>query len=216
MLFVGIGGLWFIPSFHSITKLSPFLGALCVLSVLWIVNEIFNRKLMNVDKLIQRPTLRALQYGTIKMILFVMGFMLAVGVLEESGVLGQFADLMEREVHDVWFTGLLTAGVSAFLDNFATAMSMISLHDIVDVETLARGLDGGYLHQFVQNGSYWKIMAYASAIGGNILCTGSLSGLALMKVEHMHVGWYFKTVGIKAALGGLCGFVAMWLIIYFS
>ena len=25
MLFVGIGGLWFIPTFHSITKLSPFL-----------------------------------------------------------------------------------------------------------------------------------------------------------------------------------------------
>ena len=41
MLFVGIGGLWFIPTFHNITKLSPFLGALCVLSVLWIVNEIF-------------------------------------------------------------------------------------------------------------------------------------------------------------------------------
>ena len=38
MLFVGIGGLWFIPTFHSITKLSPFLGALCVLSILWIVN----------------------------------------------------------------------------------------------------------------------------------------------------------------------------------
>ncbi|MDQ9832169.1 hypothetical protein RFY41_03795, partial [Acinetobacter soli] len=35
--------LWFIPTFHNITKLSPFLGALCVLSVLWIVNEIFNR-----------------------------------------------------------------------------------------------------------------------------------------------------------------------------
>ena len=44
MLLVGIGGLWFIPTFHNITKLSPFLGALCVLSILWIVNEIFNRK----------------------------------------------------------------------------------------------------------------------------------------------------------------------------
>lgn len=27
MLLVGIGGLWFIPTFHNITKLSPFLGA---------------------------------------------------------------------------------------------------------------------------------------------------------------------------------------------
>ena len=39
MLVVGIGGLWFIPTFHNITKLSPFLGALCVLSIVWVVNE---------------------------------------------------------------------------------------------------------------------------------------------------------------------------------
>ena len=45
MLLLGIGGLWFIPTFHNITKLSPFLGALCVLSLLWIINEIFNRKI---------------------------------------------------------------------------------------------------------------------------------------------------------------------------
>lgn len=41
ILVVGIGGLWFIPTFHNITKLAPFLGALCVLSVLWVVNEAF-------------------------------------------------------------------------------------------------------------------------------------------------------------------------------
>ena len=72
MLFVGIGGLWFIPTFHSITKLSPFLGALCVLSVLWIVNELFNHRLFTVDKMIDRRIPRTLQYGVLQMILFVM------------------------------------------------------------------------------------------------------------------------------------------------
>ena len=66
MLFVGIGGLWFIPSFHRITKLSPFVGALCVLSVLWIVNEIFNRKLMRVDAMIHRRIPLVLQYVSYK------------------------------------------------------------------------------------------------------------------------------------------------------
>ena len=47
MLIVGIGGLWFIPTFHNITKLSPFLGALCVLSVLWIVNEVMTDSTVN-------------------------------------------------------------------------------------------------------------------------------------------------------------------------
>ena len=49
MLIVGIGGLWFIPTFHNITRLAPFLGASCVLSVLWVVNEAFNHKLINAD-----------------------------------------------------------------------------------------------------------------------------------------------------------------------
>lgn len=84
MLIVGIGGLWFIPTFHNITKLSPFLGALCVLSVLWIVNEIFNHKLMNADQMIQRPVPRVLQYGVIQLMLFVMGIMLAVGAIYEN------------------------------------------------------------------------------------------------------------------------------------
>ena len=37
LLFVGIGGLWFVPSFHRITLLPPFVGALCVLALLWMV-----------------------------------------------------------------------------------------------------------------------------------------------------------------------------------
>ena len=90
MLFVGIGGLWFIPTFHNITKLSTFLGALCVLSVLWVVNELFNRKLMNADQLSHRMIPKAIQYGSIQQILFVMGIMLAMGVVTETGV---FADV---------------------------------------------------------------------------------------------------------------------------
>ena len=37
MLFVGIGGLWFIPTFHNLTKLPPFVGALCVLALFSVV-----------------------------------------------------------------------------------------------------------------------------------------------------------------------------------
>lgn len=119
MLFVGIGGLWFIPTFHNISKLSPFLGALCVLSVLWIVNEIFNRKLMNMDAMVDRRTPRVLQYGVIQMILFVMGIMLAVGVVKETGA---YDELMEYlGVNDsqpfVWLHGVAAGVLSTVLDN---------------------------------------------------------------------------------------------------
>ena len=125
MLLVGIGGLWFIPTFHNITKLSPFLGALCVLSVLWIVNEIFNRKLMNMDAMVERRTPRVLQYGVIQMILFVMGMILAVGVVKETGA---FYDLSSwigtsEEHPNVWLHGVAAGVLSTVLDNFATAMN---------------------------------------------------------------------------------------------
>ena len=100
MLFVGIGGLWFIPTFHNITKLSPFLGALCVLSVLWVVNEAFNHKLMNADQMSQRFIPRALQYGSLQQILFVMGIMLGMGVVTETGVFPDVARWMDDTIHN--------------------------------------------------------------------------------------------------------------------
>ena len=54
MFFVGAGGLWFIPTFHRITQLPPFLGAMCVLSLLWIVNELCNRSLLGSDQMVRK------------------------------------------------------------------------------------------------------------------------------------------------------------------
>lgn len=85
LFFFSLGGLWFIPTFHDITKLSPFVGALCVLSLLWIVNEAFNHNLSHAGDMIQRRKPRALQHGILQSILFVTGIMLVMGVLVETG-----------------------------------------------------------------------------------------------------------------------------------
>lgn len=210
MLILGIGGLWFIPTFHNITKLSPFLGALCVLSLLWIVNEIFNHKLMNVDQMIQRKIPRALQYGTIQLMLFVMGIMLAIGAVNETGVIAHVADFCNAHIHNVWVMGITTGCISCVLDSFATCMSFISIFPVADLEQLAGASNLQYASSFAQNGVYWKVIAFCSAMGGNILPLGSISGLALMKMEKVHVGWYFKNVGFVALIGWLLGIATMW------
>lgn len=212
MLIVGIGGLWFIPTFHNITKLSPFLGALCVLSVLWIVNEIFNHKLMNADQIIQRPVPRVLQYGIIQLMLFVMGIMLAIGAVHETGVISYIAEFCDHNIHNVWIMGIITGFVSLILDSFATCMSFISLYPVMEVGQVSMFVDSDYMSSFVQNGIFWKIIAYCSAVGGNVLLLGSVSGLALMKMEHIHVGWYFKNVGFVAMFSWLLGLTVMWLL----
>ncbi len=209
MLLVGIGGLWFIPTFHNITKLSPFLGALCVLSILWIVNEIFNRKLMNMDAMVERRTPLVLQYGVIQMMLFVMGMMLAVGVVKETGAFGDLTAWLgvSDEHPSVWLHGIVAGVLSTVLDNFATAMNFFSLHDVVGLGDPQSALDSVYQ----TNGVYWQVIAYCVMAGGNVLGIGTISGLALMKMEHMHMGWYFRNIGWKALVGGVLGLAILWL-----
>ena len=33
-----------------------------------------------------------------------------------------------------------------------------------------------------------------------------------MKMERIHVGWYFKNVGFVALIGGLVGLAVMWVL----
>lgn len=204
MLLVGIGGLWFIPSFHSITKLSPFLGALCVLAVLWIVNEVFNHKLLRAEQMSPRRTLQVFEYRAIQQILFIMGLMLLLGVVAESGIAGSLAEWMAANVNNIWTLGAMTGAVSTVLDNFTTAATMVSLFDV------QAAVATGSMADFAQNGIFWNIVAYTSAVGGNILAFGCSSGLALILSERMHVGWYFKHVGWRALAGFVAGYAVMY------
>ena len=188
MLLVGIGGLWFIPSFHAITKLSPFLGALCVLAVLWVVNELMNRKLMQADVMIQRRTPRVLQHGVIQWMLFVMGMVLAVGVVRETGIIPWLAHQGEVCLKNVWILGALTAAISSVLDTFATSITFIALHEGAP-----------------ENSLFWKVIAYGVATGGNFLLLGSMSGLALMKMERVKIGWYLRNIGWTVAASWAIG-----------
>ena len=199
MLIVGIGGLWFVPTFRNITKLSPFLGALCVLSLLWVVNEAFNRKLMQADQMAQRRVPRALQYGAIQQILFVMGIMLGMGVLAESGVLGDIAKwLFTTFNHNVWIIGFLSGIVSSFVDTFTVAITNISFFPV------GNGV-------FDTNGIYWLIISFCTAMGGCLLSIGSSSGIALMHMEHMHMGWYLRNVSWKILIGFVLGLMVLYL-----
>ena len=198
MLFVGIGGLWFIPTFHNITKLSPFLGALCVLSVLWLVNEAFNRRLMNADQMAQRRIPRALQYGTIQQILFVMGIMMGMGVMLETGVLGDIGIWLAETFHNNWLLGIGAGLLSAVADSFTVGLNHIMLYPLSESGEMA------------VNGAYWMIMVFSTAVGGCLLCVGSVSGVALMKMEHVRLGWYLRHLTSKVAVGWLLGLAVLW------
>ena len=211
MLIVGIGGLWFIPTFHNITKLSPFLGALCVLSVLWVVNEAFNRKLNDSDQMAQRRIPRAIQYGTIQQMLFVMGIMLGMGVMTETGVLGDISAWIDYNIHNIWLVGVLSGFLSSLVDTFTIAITDISLYPVVQNDVVGVWLDSDYLENFLLNGAYWKVIAFSTAVGGCLLSVGSTSGLALMKMEHVKLSWYLRTLTPKVLLGFCIGLAILYI-----
>lgn len=198
MLIVGIGGLWFIPTFYNITGLSPFLGAACVLSVLWVVNEAVNRRRMQADQMTARRMPEALQYGSLQQMLFVMGILMAMGVMRETGVLGTIAEWLTTTFGSVWLLGAGAAVLSAIVDTFTVAITNISFYQVEPSG------------DFALNGIYWSLMAYCTATGGCLLAVGSTSGLALMKTEHIRLGWYLKTITPLVAVGLLSGMAILW------
>ena len=68
--------------------------------------------------------------------------------------------------------GVLSGVLSGVVDTFTVAITDISLFPLVE-----------------QNGIYWKVIAFSTAVGGCLLSVGSTSGLALMKMEHVKLNW---------------------------
>ena len=104
------------------------------------------------------------------------------------------------------------------LDDITTKRYILALIIRDDGERLLLG-DGYYefkdaLQHFQPNGIYWKIIAYCTAVGGCLLSVGSTSGLALMKMEHVHLGWYLKNLTPKVLIGFVLGLLVLYMETY--
>ena len=193
MFLVGIGGLWFIPTFSAITKLPPFLGALCVLSLLWIVNEMFNRTIFVQNRRLRTDDIpQRIQYNTIQQILYIVGVVLAVGVVTETGSMHWVSEQIDNIIGNVWIIGVITATISTVLDSFATCVTMVSLHDLTPADSF-----------YAVNGAYWKVLSFSTAVGGSILGIGSISGVVMMQRQGIPLSWYIKHITPLTLLSGI-------------
>ena len=89
IFFLGVGGLVFVPFFRYLTNLPPFIGILMVLGLLWVTTEIFYAHLpaeRGGDHMQKRVSM-LLSRIDMATILFFLGILMAVGCLEEVGVL---------------------------------------------------------------------------------------------------------------------------------
>ena len=212
MFFLGMGGLWFVPTFYRLTDLPPFLGALCVLGVLWVVNEIINRKRILSDQPLTTRTNRSLQYEVIQMIMFFLGVGLSVDILIEVGAMDSVAGWCNQYIHNIYIMSLVLGAVSSVMDNIALVITGISIFPIEEgnIANLTE-----YMQSFVQNGQYWHLITLSGCVGGCLLPIGNTAGYALMKSEDVSIWWYFKHITLKVLLGWFCALGIYFLVDYF-
>ena len=209
LLFVGIGGLWFIPTFHRITLLPPFVGALCVLALLWIVNELCNRSLLHSDQMVKKRLPMALQYSNIQNILFFIGLTLTLGAVTETGCISDFFNWLTNHLTDnVYIIGVVMGLLSSVLNNVTTLLGSIAMFS---QDAIQSHPEIGYL--FAQDGSFWPLLSYTTAMGGSLFSIGSLAGYAFMRMENVSFRWYIRHFAGKVLAGWLVGLVVFYLTI---
>lgn len=204
LLVIGIAGLWFIPSFHYITKLPPFLGSMCVLALVWAVEGLFNLEKNGNVLLVQRHYFRNAEFISIRIILYFLGVTIGVGALSECGALDYAGKWLEANVDNVYVYGIGIGVLSSLLDNVPLMMIGINMFPL---DTVA-----GSTSEFVQNGIYWQLLSFCCACGGSLVFVGTLAGQAVLEVEKIRFRWYMRNFLWRALAAWAVGLLVFWLI----
>ena len=204
LFYLGVGGLIFVPIFKTITHLPPFIGMLFSLSILWIVTEMmYNNKALDPQRQHRLP--RILQRIDTPTILFFLGILMAVAVLQSTGILGDMANLLAEKVGDVNVINIVLGFLSSIVDNVPLVAAAQGMYEIIPVEYAQTLAPGHWDLNFIQDGVFWLLLTYCAGVGGSMLIIGSAAGVVVMGLEKINFGWYLKNISLIAALGYLAG-----------
>jgi Na+/H+ antiporter NhaD/arsenite permease-like protein len=199
-LIFGLGGLLFVPIFKTITHLPPFMGIMFSLGVLWMVTDWMHGRKLDTEKS-RFSALSALRKIDMPSVLFFLGILLAVGALQELGALAQASVWLKDQFQNIYAINIIIGLLSAVIDNVPLVAASMGMYPIAEMTTDA------WLQHFVQDGAFWEFLAYCAGTGGSILIIGSAAGVAVMGLEKITFGWYFKKITPWAFLGYFSGAV---------
>ena len=197
MLFLGIAGLISVPIFKTVTHLPPYLGMLLALGVLWIVSELVNPHMDEVEK---KPytAAGALTRIDVPSVLFFLGILLAVSALDAMEILHHFATYLDNTLGDNRIIITLIGILSSIVDNVPLVAASMGMYSLETYHT---------------DHMIWEYLAYCAGTGGSILIIGSAAGVAVMGMEKIDFIWYLKKISLLAMLGYFAGAI-VYLIIY--
>lgn len=211
ILLIGIGGLLFVPVFKALTGLPPYLGMLVSLGVMWVLTEIIYDKRRNMEESIKNRVSKVLKHIDMPTILFFLGILMSVAALQSAGLLTDLAGLLDKSVHEVYTIAGITGLFSAVIDNVPLVAACMGMYPVVDPTTLATGIDPTYLQAFVQDGTFWHLLAFCAGVGGSLLIIGSAAGVVAMGLEKIEFGWYLRKISLLALVGYAAGMLTLFL-----
>lgn len=212
---VGILGLWAIPTFHSVTGLPPFVGALCVTSMLWVLIQLFTWKRMDVVNTLPKSSFSVdVRTSDTSQILFFMGITMAVGAISETGALSTFANFCDQYIHNIYILTVIFGLVSSVLDNIPLMICSTSMYQVIDTNSLNAMADAGYMAAFVQNGQYWELLSFCTAMGGTLLTIGTVTGFSVASLERIPFLSYINRFAWMVLVGWGAGLLVYYLFDY--
>ena len=199
IFWLGVGGLCFVPVFKTLTHLPPFMGILLVLGVLWTVTEIFHYNTAEDDTMAKRVS-DLLSKIDLSTIMFFLGILMAVAVLQEVGVLTMLGGMLDTTFEGNHFlvTGIIGV-LSSIVDNVPLVAGCMGMYPVAAAGDMA------------VDGIFWQLLAYCAGVGGSMLIIGSAAGVVVMGLEKITFGWYMKRITWVAFVGYLAGMAVYWV-----
>ncbi|KAL3917915.1 MAG: hypothetical protein SGILL_004489 [Bacillariaceae sp.] len=189
----GIVSLLCVPVFAEFTGLPPYLAMLTGLGAMWTLTDIIH---MGEDGEEELKVPQALAKLDTAGILFFLGILMSIGVLDKSGLLKDLAIFLSENLPSLDIIATVIGLASALIDNVPLVAATMGMYDLADYAT---------------DDKLWQLIALCAGTGGSILIIGSASGVALMGLEKVDFLWYAKKVSVGAAVGYFAG-IATYLV----
>jgi Na+/H+ antiporter NhaD/arsenite permease-like protein len=200
VLLAGAFGLVMVPVIKSITGLPPFIGVLIALGFVALVSLIYHRDKPQAVK-DSYSVAHALTKVDISSILYFMGILLMVYALQDTGILGNFAEFLLQNLPSIDMMIVLIGVLSSIVDNGSLVAASQAMFP---------------LSEYPIDSSLWDLMALCAGTGGSMLIIGSAAGIAVMEKEKITFLWYLKKITPLAIAGYISGIISFFVLYWFT
>ena len=199
VLWVGLGSLAMVPVLQTLIQLSPFMGVLLGLVILWVITD--RKYADSQDEAMQNLRVqKSLSRVDISTIFFFLGILMSVQALIVTGQLAIMANFLSDTFADKNHIAIVLGVLSSFLDNVALVSATMGMYPLQEVGT------------FAADSSFWTLLAFCAVTGGSLLIIGSAAGVTVMGMEKIPFVYYLKRFSPLALLGFAAGVIVYMLL----